>query len=112
MSQQRRKQAISVPLDREGHLRRLADWSPEVAAELAAGEQITLTPAHWEILEIIRDYYATYQVSPPMRVLVKVVGERLGSAKGRSIHLMLLFPGKTLRLINRIAGLPKPVNCD
>lgn len=101
-----------IAFDREGHLRNLSDWSTEVATAIAGAEGITLEAAHWEIIHAIREYYGEYQVAPPMRVFVKAVGEQLGAAKGRSIHLMLLFPGKTMRLITRIAGLPKPTNCD
>ena len=36
--------------DREGFLRSLGDWTPEVAAQIAAREQLVLTDAHWEII--------------------------------------------------------------
>jgi len=99
-------------LDKEGFLRQLDDWSPAVAEWLAGRQSIDLTEAHWEIIHLVRAYYERYHLSPAMRVLVNVTKAQLGPEKGRSIHLMLLFPGKTARLISQIAGLPKPDNCD
>jgi len=100
------------PLDKEGFLRNLEDWSAEVAKELARHNNINLTKDHWEILDLVRAYYQRYNLSPAMRALVKAVEKQLGKEKGRSIYLMMLFPGKTARLISLIAGLPKPDNCD
>jgi tRNA 2-thiouridine synthesizing protein E len=102
----------AVALDQEGFLRDLADWTPELAALLARAEGIDLSTRHWEILEIARDYYARFGISASMRVLVGQVKKQLGADKGRSLHLMLLFPDRPARKISRIAGLPKPLNCD
>ena len=102
----------TVATDKQGHLRNLSDWSAEVARQLADGEDIELTGEHWEIIELIRDYYHKYKIFPAMRVLVKAVRKKLGPQKGRSIHLMLLFPDNPARQISKIAGLPKPSNCD
>ena len=101
-----------VATGKQGHLKNLSEWSPDIAQQLAEGEQIELTEEHWEIIHIIRDYYQQFKISPTMRVLVKAVREKLGPQKGRSIHLMLLFPNSPARQISKIAGLPKPTNCD
>lgn len=97
--------------DREGYLVDLADWDPAVAGELAREEDIELTEAHWELIRLIREFYAEYEVSPAMRVLVKHVRERLGDQKGNSIYLMQLFPGSPAKLLAKVAGLPRPTNC-
>jgi len=97
--------------DKEGFLRRLQDWTPEVARQIAAAEQLELTEAHWEILSLLRDYYSEFDSSPAMRPLVKYCALKLGSDKGRSIYLMSLFPGSPAKLGSKIAGLPKPDNC-
>jgi tRNA 2-thiouridine synthesizing protein E len=102
----------SPSVDKEGFLRNLDDWSPEVAEALALTDGIRLTEEHWEILRLVRDYYRCYHLSPATRVLVRLVGERLGPEKGQSIHLMRLFSGKPAKLVSKIAGLPKPANCD
>ncbi|MBA2777434.1 TusE/DsrC/DsvC family sulfur relay protein [Billgrantia kenyensis] len=100
-----------VALDPEGYLIELSDWSPAVASALAAEEGRVLTPEHWEVIEVIRDFYSRYEASPAMRPLVKAVGLALGPEKGRSLHLMKLFPDSPAKAAARLAGLPKPANC-
>ena len=97
--------------DDEGFLRELGDWSPEVAKQIAHSEGIEMTPAHWELIDQLRAYYAEYDASPAMRALVKYCRLRLGEDKGRSIYLMSLFPGSPAKIGSKIAGLPKPDNC-
>ncbi|MCB1854819.1 MAG: TusE/DsrC/DsvC family sulfur relay protein [Halieaceae bacterium] len=97
--------------DREGFLRCLDSWSPEVAEQIAAREQLMLTDAHWEIIALLREYYREFDSSPAMRPLVRYCALKLGSDKGRSIYLMTLFPGSPAKLGSKIAGLPKPANC-
>lgn len=102
---------MQFALDEEGYLRNLSDWSPAVAEELAQAEGINLTPEHWELIEVIREFYSNFQLSPAMRPLVKAVKMKLGEDKGKSIYLMKLFPGSPAKLLAKIAGLPKPDNC-
>jgi len=97
--------------DTEGFLRQLSDWSPEVALQIAATENIELTPAHWEVVHLLRTYYKEYDSSPAMRPLVKYCALNLGPQKGKSIYLMSLFPGSPAKLGSKVAGLPKPDNC-
>ena len=101
----------AIAVDKEGFLRNLDDWSPEVATLIAASEDIDLTPAHWEILDLLRNYYAEYDASPAMRPLVKYCALKLGTDKGKSIYLLGLFPGSPAKIGSKIAGLPKPENC-
>ena len=100
-----------VTLDEEGYLLNLNDWTPELAEQLAAELEITLTEAHWEVVHLLRDFYQEFEVSPAMRPLVKAVSKKLGAEKGKSIYLMTLFPGSPPKLAAKIAGLPKPANC-
>jgi tRNA 2-thiouridine synthesizing protein E len=97
--------------DSEGFLRNLSDWNPEVARQIAAAENVELTPAHWEIIHLLRAYYQAYDSSPAMRPLVKYCTLNLGQDKGKSIYLMSLFPGSPAKIGSKIAGLPKPDNC-
>ena len=99
------------PCNEEGFLQRVEDWTPEVAAALAAREGITLTDDHWEIIELLRRYYEAFDSSPAMRALVKYTRQQLGADKGRSIYLLKLFPESPAKLGSKIAGLPKPANC-
>ncbi len=101
----------AAAFDTEGFLRDLADWSPAVAEQVAEAEGVALTEAHWEVLHLLRDYYAQFDSSPAMRALVKYCGIKLGADKGKSIYLLSLFPGSPAKLGSKIAGLPKPDNC-
>ncbi len=97
--------------DKEGFLKNINDWTPEAANFIAESEGITLTDEHWEVINILRDFYQQFEISPAMRILVKTIKESLGEEKGNSIHLMNLFPGSPAKLASKIAGLPKPTNC-
>lgn len=97
--------------DKEGYLRHLEDWSPAAAEALAAEEGLTLTPAHWEVIQALRSFYRTFELSPAMRPLVKWIGKQLGADKGRSIYLLSLFPPSPAKVASKIAGLPRPDNC-
>jgi tRNA 2-thiouridine synthesizing protein E len=100
-----------IILDDEGYLLNLDDWSPDVASFLADEDDLTLTELHWEVIQVIRDFYQQYQLSPAMRPLVKAVGIALGADKGKSIYLMKLFPKSPAKQAAKLAGLPKPTNC-
>lgn len=100
-----------IPLDKEGFLRNLEDWSPAVAEALAKEEGIELTDAHRELIQLLQDFYRQFELSPAMRPLVKFVAQHLGADKGRSIYLMQMFPPSPAKIGSKIAGLPKPSNC-
>ncbi|AUG08540.1 TusE/DsrC/DsvC family sulfur relay protein [Pseudomonas sp. S09G 359] len=101
----------TLELDKDGYLADLNDWSVDVANALAAAESVELTPAHWEILELLRAFYAEYQLSPATRPLIKYTALKLGAEKGNSLHLNHLFNGTPAKLAAKLAGLPRPTNC-
>lgn len=100
-----------VGLDPEGYLVDLDAWTPAVAEAMAAEEGRELSPAHWEVIDVLRDFYARYEMAPAMRPLVKAVGQALGNDKGKSLYLMKLFPESPAKVAARLAGLPKPTHC-
>jgi tRNA 2-thiouridine synthesizing protein E len=101
----------TLALDKDGYLADLADWNVEVAEELARLTDIQLTDAHWEILNLIRDFHKRRGLAPVMRILVKLVENECGPEKGNSLYLLKLFPESPARVAAKIAGLPRPVNC-
>ncbi|WP_404345853.1 TusE/DsrC/DsvC family sulfur relay protein [Vreelandella venusta] len=101
----------TIKLDPEGYLVEQGDWNDEVAVLLAEDEGLSLTEHHWEVIRVVRDFYARYEMAPAMRPLVKATQQALGDEKGRSVYLMTLFPGSPPKRLARIAGLPKPTNC-
>ena len=102
----------NLKTDKEGFLRNTDDWNRAIAERLAEADGITLTDDHWEVISLVRNYYQNYRLFPPNRVLVTKVREAFGQSKGNSIHLMKLFTSKPAKHIAKIAGLPKPPNCD
>ena len=95
----------------QGFLVNASDWNETVAKQLADGCKITLTPAHWEIINFIRDYYQQFKHLPNMRVFIKAIAKTLGEDKGNSRYLHALFPDAPLRDACKLAGLPKPPTC-
>lgn len=95
----------------EGFLIDHSQWNIDVAFDLAAQDQITLSDQHLEILNTAREFYANFDHSPAMRPLVKFIANTLGKDKGNSIYLMQLFPGSPAKFIAKYAGLPKPDKC-
>ncbi|MCK9697362.1 TusE/DsrC/DsvC family sulfur relay protein [Pseudomonas syringae] len=101
----------SIELDKDGFLQDLSDWSLDVAHALSAEEGIELSTEHLEILELLRGFYAEFQLSPATRPLIKYTALKLGAEKGNSMHLNRLFNGTPAKLAAKLAGLPKPTNC-
>lgn len=101
----------SVAVDREGFLVDLNDWSEAVAEALADAEGLALQAEHWEIIRLLREFYAEFQLSPATRPLIKYTALKLGPEKGNSPHLNRLFKGTPAKLAAKLAGLPKPSNC-
>ncbi|KAA3641525.1 MAG: TusE/DsrC/DsvC family sulfur relay protein [Proteobacteria bacterium] len=102
---------ITTPaLDEHGHLLDPADWSYQVAEHLAQQDGLTLTSAHKEIIFAVRDIYQETGDTPPMRLLIKVLRQRLHENID-SRHLYQLFPDGPVRFASKYAGLPKPKHC-
>jgi len=98
-------------IDEEGYLANIDDWIPEIASFMAAEDDLELSDEHWDIIHFLRDYYDEYEIAPPVRVLTKAVGKKLGKDKGNSRYLYNLFPYGPGKQACRYAGLPKPTGC-
>lgn len=94
-----------------GYLLDDRQWLPSWAQAVARDDGVELSPAHWEVIEFLQEYYAEFRMAPPMRLLVKAVSARLGKDKGNSRYLYRLFPEGPAKQACRYAGLPKPVSC-
>ena len=103
------KQNIAV--DKAGYLLNVDDWTPALAAILAAQENIELTINHWEVINFVRSFYLEFNTSPAIRALVKAMAKSLGEEKGNSRYLHRLFPKGPAKQATKIAGLPKPAKC-
>ena len=95
-----------IAVDSEGYLRNLADWSEDFARALAVREQLTLTPAHWEVIRFLRQHYAAHGVQPQARVMIRHFTRVWGAERGSNHHLHDMFPrGGPQKQGNRLAGL-------
>src|SRR5210317_1177047 len=102
---------LGAPVDEEGFLVNLTDWTKDIAVEMAKGDDIDLSDEHWEVIDFLREYYEEYQIAPAVRVLTKAIGKKLGKDKGNSKYLYALFPYGPAKQACKIAGLPKPTGC-
>lgn len=97
--------------DAGGYLLDAGSWDRDFALSTAQSEGLVLSDEHWQVIEFLREYYRRYQLSPPMRVLVKAIAPLLGEAKASSRRLYQLFPDGPAKQACKIAGLPKPLSC-
>jgi len=100
-----------IATDKQGYLLNSDDWSEALAPIIAEQESISLSPAHWEVVLFVRNFYLEYNTSPAIRALVKAMAKKLGADKGNSIYLYKLFPKGPAKQATKIAGLPKPAKC-
>jgi TusE/DsrC/DsvC family sulfur relay protein len=101
----------TVEHDEEGYLSDIGEWTLELAELIAQGENIEMTPEHWEVVNFLRDYYEEYQIAPAVRILMKEMTKKYGKEKGDQKYLYSLFPYGPAKQACKIAGLPKPTGC-
>ncbi len=94
-----------------GNLVNLDDWDEELAEHMAQQEGIELTDAHWVVLRYLRKFYFQYGITPMVKMLIKHMGEELGTDVSDRDSLYRLFPDGPSRQGSRIAGLPTPQGC-
>jgi TusE/DsrC/DsvC family sulfur relay protein len=95
----------TVEVNEEGFLVNPADWTKEIAAELAKEEGILeLTEAHWKVIDFSRESAVKSGAAPTMR------GITTGSGVNTK-ELFTLFPKGPAKKVAKIAGLGKPEGC-
>ena len=94
----------TIDVDDEGYMSDHGQWSREVAIALAQEMGITLTEAHWKVLDFIDKDFKEKGVVPGMRRLNKV-----GDIPTKELYA--LFPDGPIKKAARIAGRPKPTSC-
>lgn len=97
-----------IEVDEDGYLLNMDDWTRELAGSFAAHDQVTLTPAHWEIINFLRYYYRKFQVAPMIEILIKEIGRAMGPEKGNTKYIYDLFPKGPAKQACKYAGIPKP----
>lgn len=100
-----------IQTDQDGFLLDHLAWNKATAEQLATNEGIVLTAEHWQLIDLIRQFYKEFDLSPAMRPLAKYIKQHLGAEQASSIYLMQLFPQSPAKYLAKIAGLPRPENC-
>lgn len=96
---------VTVDVTEEGYLTNRAQWSKNIALEIAREEGLNeLSPAHWKVIEFLQKDYNERGALPSIRRINAVGGIP-------TKDLYSLFPGGPLKKAARIAGLPKPTSC-
>ena len=95
----------TVQVNDEGFMTNPAEWSKEIAVELAKEEGIAdLTPAHWKVVDFCRQSAASNGAAPTLRTITTGAGV---STK----DLFALFPKGPAKKVAKISGLGKPEGC-
>lgn len=95
-------------LNEEGRLEDNSFWTTEICNALADADGLTLTDDHWQIINLLRDFYSEYNHSPIMKLFLKKVDSTLDSKFSNQDFLNSLFPDGLLIQSTKIAGVPSP----
>ncbi len=98
----------TIATDEEGFLLNPADWSPELAHRIAAGESLHYADDVAWVVDYVRRYFDQNQVVPEARTLLKAMGAELAEDKGTRKYLYQLFPYGYGQQACKIAGMCKP----
>ena len=101
---QKQINGFTIDVNEEGYLTNHGQWSRELALALAQEVGITLTEAHWKVLNFIDQDFKEKGVVPGMRRMNKVGGIP-------TKQLYELFPDGPIKKAAKIAGYPKPASC-
>jgi len=94
---------VTVDVNEEGYMTDPAQWTKEIAKEIATEENIDLTDKHLAVCEFIRD-----KQDKGENITIRSVGNSgIIDIKG----FYQLFPGAPMKKAAKIAGIPKPASC-
>ena len=94
---------VTVDVNEEGYFTNSAQWTKELAIEVAREEGIQLTDKHFAVLDFLRERYSKGEA-----LTIRSVGNSgIIDIKG----FYGLFPGAPMKKAAKIAGIPKPASC-
>ncbi len=96
----------TLSLDEDGFLQNPEVWNDDVARWLANNltEVKELTEDHWKLVRYLRQYWETYGVCPPLKIITKTTGITLE-------RMYELFSDGPAHGACKVAGAPKPTGC-
>lgn len=94
-----------VQINDEGFMTNPAEWTKEIAVELAKEEGIAeLTADHWKVIDFCRSSAEASGAAPTLRAITTGAGV---STK----ELFALFPKGPAKKVAKVSGLGKPEGC-
>ncbi len=96
----------TVQVNEEGFMTNPAEWTKEIAVELAKEEGLAeLTATHWKVIDYCRQWSTSNGgKAPTLRTITTNAGVT-------TKELFTLFPKGPAKKVARIAGLGKPEGC-
>ncbi len=92
-----------ISVNDEGYLTDFSQWTKEVGEAIAAENNITMTPRHWEVIAYLQNEHKN-NVALSIR--------KIGKSNVLDIkEFYQLFPQGPLKTSTKIAGIPKPASC-
>ncbi|MBL1435345.1 MAG: TusE/DsrC/DsvC family sulfur relay protein [Rhodobacteraceae bacterium] len=99
----------TVNVDEAGYITNPDLWTRDFAEHIALGEEIVLTPDHWEIIDFVRDSYAEHRVAVDVRHVLKLAQNGLGMSKPEAkLRMLALFPYGYVKQAVKMAGMKQP----
>lgn len=93
----------TIAVNDEGYMTDFKQWDKSIGEALAAENEISLTPRHWEVLSYIQNEYVN---EVPLSI------RKIGKSGVVDIkEFYVLFPKAPLKTATKIAGIPKPASC-
>lgn len=93
----------TITVTEEGFMTEFSQWDKSIADAIAAENDVTLTPRHWELIDYIQ---TEYKNDVPLSI------RKIGKSGVVDIkEFYQLFPVAPLKTATKIAGIPKPVSC-
>ena len=83
------------------------DFSDEIVEVVAAAEGLTLSPAHWTVVNYLRDEYREHGHTPNFRNMLKGLAAVLPGCDSKALYD--LFPTGPAKQGAKVAGLPQPL---
>lgn len=97
----------TIETTEDGYLVEVNDWDEDVAAAIAAADELEMTEKHWEVVRYLRSEHVDNAGNEPNeRTIMKDMGKVWGK-KPSSKDMYNMFPGMPSKQGRKIAGLPK-----
>lgn len=98
-----------IEFDQSDYLVDSDAWNRNVAAHIAAQQDIELTEDHWDVITYVRDFFNENGVAPDARFVFWFLAERhqVTKSAGRKM-LFKLFPYGYVQQVCKISGMRQP----